>query len=135
MPGRYLPPDHDAGDEATLGGYRAVHGRPPAFDGPDGMPYSVDVASDATGDADRPFGAFLLFLRWRRMGAPGVDAHIESKFIAYAETAEQAERALADMPLTEVKLLLDELVRATGAIEAQRGRRWWDVMRDEAGGA
>lgn len=133
MAGRHLPPDHEAGDEATLGGYRAVHGRPPAFDGPDGMPYSVDVATDATGDPNRPFGAFLLFLRWRRMGTPGVDAHLESAFIAYAGTAELAERELASMPLAEVKALLDDLVRSTGGIEAQ-GRRWWDVMRDETDG-
>jgi hypothetical protein len=130
MPGRHLPPDHAAGDEATLGGYRAVHGRPPAFDGPDGLPYSVDVATDATGDPDRPFGAYLLFLRWRRMGTPGVDAHIESRFLAFAESAERAERVLGDMSLFEVKALLDELVRATGASDARDGRRWWDAMRD-----
>ena len=71
MPGRHLPPDHSRGDERTLGGYAAVHARPPAFEGRDGMSYSVEVLTDATGEAARPYGAYLLFLRWRRIGAPG----------------------------------------------------------------
>ena len=132
MPGRHLPPNPDAGDESTLAGYAAVHGRPAAFDGPDGAPYSVDIATAETGDRDRPIGAFLLFLRWRRMGAPGVEAHIESEFLAYDATAEGARRAVGNLSLHDVKALLDRLVRDRG--EAPR-RAWWDAMREGDGDA
>ena len=37
MPGKHLPPDHDLGDANTIGGYMAVHARPAAFEGRDGM--------------------------------------------------------------------------------------------------
>ena len=72
MSGRFLPPDHSRGDANTIGGYAAVHARPAAFEGSDGMSYSVEIAVDDTGTADQPFGAYLLFLRWRRIGAQGI---------------------------------------------------------------
>jgi hypothetical protein len=128
MPGRHLPPDRDAGDESTLGGYMAVHARPAAFDGPDGLPYSVDLATDDTGDPARPFGAYLLFLRWRRMGEPGIDTYLESGFLTYGETPEAALDALRSMPLHDVKAQLDQVVRGAGG---DTTRKWWDVMRDE----
>jgi hypothetical protein len=132
VPGRHLPPNPYAGDESTLAGYAAVHGRPAAFDGPDGAPYSVDIATADTGDTERPVGAFLLFLRWRRMGAPGVEAHVESEFLAYGATAEGARHAVGSMSLHEVKALLDSLVQERGEVPR---RAWWDAMREEDGGA
>ena len=81
VPGLHLPPDEDAGDESTLGGYAAVHKRPPAFEGIDGLSYSVELCADTTDDPAHPWGAYLLFLRWRRIGAPGIDAHLETDFI------------------------------------------------------
>jgi hypothetical protein len=132
MPGRHLPPDHSAGDESTLGGYMAVHARPAAFDGPDGLPYSVDVIVDTTGDARRPWGGALLFLRWRRLGEPGIDAHLESDFVVFGATEADALDALRSLPLQHVKDTLDALVQPT--LPAS-GRRWWDVMRDEDGTA
>jgi hypothetical protein len=128
MPGRHLPPNRNAGDESTLGGYMAVHARPAAFDGPDGLPYSVDVLVDTTGDPARPFGAYLLFMQWRRMGEPGIDAHLESDFLAYGESENVARDAIGTMPLQRVKGILDELVLAHGGGD---DRRWYDVMRDE----
>ncbi len=129
MPGRHLPPDHSRGDERTLGGYAAVHARPPAFEGRDGMSYSVEVLTDATGEAARPYGAYLLFLRWRRIGASGVEGHLESDFLRWG-ASEAAARAEAEaMPLLEVKAVLDELVRRDYG--GQPTRRWWDAMRAE----
>jgi hypothetical protein len=128
--GRHLPPDHSAGDESTLGGYMAVHARPAAFDGPDGLPYSVDIMVDETGDRSQPFGAYLLFLRWRRMGEPGIDAHLETSFLAYGTTAEVARTSIGAMPLHDVKAHLDALVTKEGG---DTGRKWWDAMRDEGG--
>jgi hypothetical protein len=129
MAGRHLQPDPDAGDVNTIGGYVAVHARPAAFEGSDGMSYSVSIEADATGDADRPFGAYFLFLRWRRMGAQGVEGHLESPFLAYASTADEAKRALGAWSLNEVKATLDALVRE--AASGTTVRRWWDVMREE----
>jgi len=66
MSGRFLPPDHSRGDANTIGGYAAVHSRPAAFEGSDGMSYSVEIVVDETEIVGRPFGAYLLFMRWRR---------------------------------------------------------------------
>jgi hypothetical protein len=106
----------------------AVHGRPAAFDGPDGLPYSVAIMVDDTGDPRTGFGAYLLFLQWRRIGEPGVDAHIETDYLAYGTTMEAARDAAGAMSLHDVKARLDALVNArrTG------GRKWWDAMRDDS---
>ena len=129
MPGRHLPPDHAKGDERTLGGYAAVHARPAAFEGTDGMSYSVEILADATGDPARPWGAYLLFLRWRRLGASGVEGHLESDFLRWGATEAEARAAAGAMPLEEAKAVLDALVRRDYGGEPQR--RWWDVMREE----
>jgi hypothetical protein len=134
MPGRHLPPDHAAGDERTLGGYMAVHGRPAAFEGADGWSYSVDVATDDTPDEPSgPVGAYLLFLRWRRVGEPGVEGHLETRFVAHAATEAEARAAVGRMTLHAVKAELDALLegRATSASPAQPARPWWDAMRGE----
>jgi hypothetical protein len=107
----------------------AVHARPAAFDGPNGLPYSVDVLTDETGDARRPYGAYLLFLQWRRMGEPGIDTHLESDFLAYGDSADAARAAIGAMTLYQVKAALDELVRARGGVAHER--KWYDAMRDE----
>ena len=130
MPGRFLPPDPSLGDETTIGGYMAVHARPAAFEGSDGLSYSVAIETDRSGDVARPFGAYFLFVRWRRIGAQGVDGHAETPFLAHGDTPDAARAALGAMPLGEVKAVLDDLIRqrpATGS------RRWWDVMRDDPG--
>ena len=130
MPGRHLPPDHSKGDESTLGGYMGVHARPAAFEGMDGMPYSVDVLVEETGEPGGPFAAYLLFMRWRRIGEPGVEGHVESDFLTRGATPAEARAALERMPLAEVKAILDRSIagRMRGGAPA---RPWWDAMRDE----
>ena len=133
MPGRWTQPDHSQGDANTIGGYMRVHGRPAAFEGPDGLSYSVAMEADATGDAERPFGAYFLFLRWRRVGAQGVDGHLESDYLAHGRTADEAIAALGARPLGEVRAVLFALVSQLSgdALGDAAGRRWWDAMRDE----
>jgi hypothetical protein len=128
MPGRFLPPDPSRGDESTIGGYMAVHARPAAFEGSDGLSYSVAIEADRTGEADRPWGAYLMFLRWRRLGSQGIEGHLETPFLAHGATAAEARLALGAMPLGEVKAILDDLIRNA---EPATPRRWWDAMRDE----
>ena len=139
MAGMHLPPDHSRGDESTIGGYAAVHARPAAFEGTDGLSYSVELCADraergvagsVTGDSDA-WGGYLLFLRWRRVGEPGVDGHLETDFIVRADTEEQAVAELGRMPLATVKATLDALIRKSDAGVPRR--KWWDVMRDEGG--
>ena len=131
MSGMHHPPDHSRGDESTIGGYAAVHARPASFEGVDGMSYSVELCTDhaARADASDAWGGFLLFLRWRRVGEPGVDGHLETDFIVRADTEEQAIAELGRMPLASVKATLDALIRKSdGGVPR---RKWWDVMREE----
>ena len=128
MAGRFLPPDPSKGDENTIGGYMAVHARPAAFQGSDGLSYSVAIETDRTDDAAKPFGAYFLFVRWRRLGTQGVEGHLESPFLAFGTSRAEAVTALGAMVLDEVKAVLDDLVRANAP---DPPRRWWDVMRDD----
>ena len=129
MSGRFLPPDHSRGDANTIGGYAAVHARPAAFEGSDGMSYSVEIVVDETGEADRPFAAYFMFLRWRRMGAQGIEGHLETDYLAYGATDDAARAAIGELTLDAVKRLLDELIRERTA--SRPSRRWWDAMKDE----
>lgn len=134
-PGQHLPPDHSKGDESTVGGYAAVHARPAALEGRDGMSYTLEILTDSTDEPERQgkFGAYLLFVRWKRVGEQGVAGHLESEFLAWGETAAQAKRAVGALPLAEAQRLLDGLV---GAREGENaGRRWWDVLHDEGSDA
>jgi hypothetical protein len=126
--GKHLPPDHSRGDANTIGGYAAVHARPAAFEGPDGLSYSVELMTDSTGDATRPWGGYLLFMRWARTGDQRVEGHAESEFIAYGATEAEARAALGALDLGEVRAILWDLVRASSKSE----RKWYDVMRDES---
>jgi hypothetical protein len=128
---RFQPADHSKGDANTIGGYMAVHDRPAAFEGSDGFSYSVDLAVDRTGEPERPFGAYFLFLRWRRIGAQGVESHLESDMLAYGRTEAEARQSLGAISLGEVRALLESLLQAG---EGPPQRRWWDAMREEDDG-
>jgi hypothetical protein len=100
--------------EFTLGGYMATHERAAAFTGSDGLPYSVALWIDDTPDARSRYGGALLFVRW----APGGDApdgHLESEYLVWGTTPDEATTRLGAMSLYDVKALLDELIatRAT----------------------
>ena len=133
MPGQHLPADHGRGDANTIGGYAAVHGRPAAFEGPDGLSYSVEIVTAPTGHPERPFGAYLLFVQWARIGAATPSGHVETDFLAEADTEEDARAIVGALGLAEVRSALYAAVseRAHGSPM----RRWWDAMRDEGGGS
>lgn len=109
---RFLPADHEKGDERTIGGYAAVHARPAAFEGRDGSSYSVELLADRTGEAERPWGAFLLFVQWKRFGEQGVHGHLESGFLAWGAHRATALAALGTMDVVEVQRVLDGLILA-----------------------
>ena len=126
--GRFVPPDHSLGDANTIGGYMAVHARPAAFEGRDGISYSVEIETDETGDPARPVGAFFLFLRWRPGSNHGVEGHVESGFLAYGASEAEARAELGRTRLNDVKALLDGLIAER---DAGAARPWYDVMREE----
>ena len=125
--GRHLPPDHSQGDANTIGGYRAVHDRPAAFEGRDGMSYSVELDAAETGESGHPWGAYLLFIRWSR-GDPTPAGHLETEFLVRGTTEAEALARLGAMPLSEVRALLDSLIAERGT---DASRPWWEVMHDE----
>ena len=129
MPGRHIPADHTRGDPNTIGGYMAVHDRPAAFEGSDGVSYSVEICTDETGEGDRPFGAYFLFLRWRRIGEAAVEGHVETEFLAHGMTEDEARARIGSLRLNEVKQVLEAALRARQG--GATPRRWWDAMRDE----
>ena len=127
--GRHLPADHSQGDANTIGGYAAVHARPAAFEGSDGCSYSVELAADETPDDPAgAWGAYLLFVKWRRYGEPGVEGHLETPYLARGSTEAEARARLGATPLGEVKRTLDALIHERRGAEPRR--RWWDVMRE-----
>lgn len=125
MPGRFLPADHTRGDERTIGGYMAVHDRPAAFEGSDGLSYSVAIDAAETGqlEAARRWGGFLLFLRWRRIGEQGVEGHVETDFLAYGDSPEAAITATGALPLADVQRHLERCLHAGDAIRSWRDGR------------
>lgn len=129
---RHIPADHSLGDANTVGGYAAVHARPAAFEGSDGCSYSVEITADETpNDPAGAWGAYLLFIRWRRYGEPGVEGHLETGYLAHGPTEAAARAPVQALPLAAVKAALDALIR--DRLGGEPRRRWWDVMQDEGG--
>jgi hypothetical protein len=128
-PGQHLPPDHSKGNESTVGGYAAVHSRPAALEGRDGFSYTLEILSDATGEKARPFGAYLLFVQWSRMGAQRADGHVESAFLTFGSSAAAVEYELTALPLADAQRILDTLLRDR---DGASGRRWLSVIEDES---
>jgi hypothetical protein len=130
MPGQHLPADHSRGDANTIGGYQAVHGRPAAFEGPDGLSYSAEIMTAPTSHPERAWGAYLLFVQWSRIGATTPSGHVETDFLAEADTEADARAVVASLSLSEVRAALHAAVaqRSPGATT----RRWWDAMHDES---
>jgi hypothetical protein len=124
--GRFIPPDHSKGDPNTIGGYMAVHDRPAAFEGSDGASYSVEIVTDTSGERLRPFAAYLLFVRWGQ-GDPVASGHLETDFLAFAITEEEARKMVGALPLNEVKTKLDGLIK----LRRSELLPWWDSMRNE----
>ena len=125
----YRPPDHSKGDESTIGGYAAVHDRPAAFEGSEGFSYSVELMTEPTNTSDKPWAAFILFVKWARLGAQSPEGHLESDYLVRADSEGDAKRLIGETPLADVKTLLEQLIAARNS--GTPSRRWWDAMRDE----
>ena len=109
-----------------------MHARPAALEGRDGFSYSIEILSDETGEQARPFGAYLMFVQWSRLGAQKVEGHVETDFLAWGASATDAERAAGAMPLAAAQKLLDGLLNAR---DGATTRRWFTAVesKDDAG--
>lgn len=106
----------EAAQDMTLGGYIEKHDRVPAFEGADGMPYTVDIDTEETGDPERPWVAFLIFIRWAATGA-GIMGHLESGDIAHGDSDDAARRAAHELTLYEIKAELDGAMARRAELE------------------
>ncbi len=97
--------------DSTLGGYMDAHDRPPAFEGPDGRAYTAAVFVDESAAEDGRFGASLLFVQWSEVGDRPV-GHLETPYLAFGDTPEQADADIRCLTLDEVKRYLDQAVVA-----------------------
>jgi hypothetical protein len=104
---RLNPIAPEGADEGTLGGYAAVHGRAPAFEGRDGEPYTVAIETEELGDGG--WAAYLVFLRWARSGT-AIMGHLETGDLAEGDTEAEARAGLEALALTRVKEILDERI-------------------------
>jgi len=105
-------PAHEHGrtaDDSTLGGYFRVHDRPPAYDGPDGHPYTVSIEVEKTANLRSPFAGYLVFPRWAQSGV-GIVGHVETPTLVEGTTEDEARRSLGELGLIEVQRLLVEAV-------------------------
>ena len=97
--------------EITLGGYMAKHDRAAAFGGCDGHAYSCAIFSaDEAGPSGR-YGAALLFIRWDPAGEHPV-GHVETEYLTWGASQEEAEERIRNLSLYDVKAILDEAIRA-----------------------
>lgn len=131
---QFLQPDFSKGDVNTVAGYAAVHGRPAAFEGSDGFSYSAEILIDEDRTQREPWGAYLFFVKWTRVGASAPEGHVESDILVRAASEADARTRVGAMPLGDTKRVLDELIaRAAGGAPK---RKWWDAMNaDDSHGA
>lgn len=92
-----------------------MHGRPPAFGGTDGLSYTASTFVDEVPGADGRHGAALLFVRWSPGGERPV-GHVETDYLAFGATRDEALAPVLALTLHEVRAHLDAcLARAQDA--------------------
>lgn len=97
--------------ELTLGGYMAKHERSAAFGGIDGHAYScAPYLADQSDELGR-YGAALRFVRWDPAGGQPV-GHVETGYLAFGASPDEAQRRLGALSLFDVKAALDDAIRA-----------------------
>jgi hypothetical protein len=103
--------DAERPQDGTLGGYLQVHNRPPAYDGPDGHPYTVSIEVERTGNLVTPYLGYLVFPRWAQTGV-GIVGHVETPPLVECKSQAEAEERLGTLTLLEVQEFLEAAVAA-----------------------
>lgn len=117
MEDRLNPNTPEGVDDTTLGGYPAVHGRAPAFEGADGQPYTAAVEAEQAEDG-AGWVAYLVFIRWAQTGS-AVMGHLETGDLARGADEAAARAALEAFPLARVREILDETIARKQREEAE----------------
>ena len=104
---RDTPAPGTTADDSTLGGYFDVHDRPPAYEGPDGHPYTVSREVEKTSNLRAPFSGYLVFPRWATTGV-GIVGHVETPTLCECTSSDEALQWLGELSLLEVQRLLAE---------------------------
>jgi hypothetical protein len=65
-------------------------------------------------------------VHWRH-GDPVASGHLESEFLAFSDSEEEARAAVGSLLLNDVKQRLDALIKSKSAESIP----WWEVMRRE----
>jgi hypothetical protein len=65
-------------------------------------------------------------VRWRQ-GDPVASGHLETEFIAYGNTEDEARALVGALSLSEVRSRLDALIKTKSGDAVP----WWDAMRNE----
>ena len=68
-------------------------------------------------------------MKWARLGAQSPEGHLESEYLVRGASEAEVRRAIGEMPLEDVKALLEQLIAERHG--AAPTRRWWDAMRDD----
>lgn len=107
------PPLEPSPEDGTLGGYMRMHDRPPAYEGPDGHPYTVSVEVEKTPNLKTPYSGYLVFPRWAQNGV-GIVGHVETPTLAEGTSREAVVEVLGGRSLQDVQDLLFEAIRERG---------------------
>lgn len=110
MEDRLNPIPPEGADESTLGGYAAIHGRSPAFEGADGMPYTVAIETEASEDEEGSWVGYVVFVRWAA-NSTAIMGHLESDDLGRGATEHEAREAVGRISLSDAKSLLDQLIQ------------------------
>ena len=109
-------------DESTLGGYPAVHGRAPGFEGIDGSAYTVAIETERSEAGDGTWVVYLVFLRWAE-GGTAIMGHLETEDVASAPSEREAREAAEALSLARVKVILDQTIERKQRWEAESPSR------------
>ena len=93
-------------DDHTLGGYTAVHGRAPGFEGADGCAYTAAVETEPADDDDDAWVGYIVFVRWAAEGS-AIMGHVETGDLTRGASREEARAGVDALPLARVKEELD----------------------------
>lgn len=115
---RLNPVTREGIDEGTLGGYPAVHGRAPGFEGSDGHPYTVAIESESADDGSGHWVAYLVFVRWAS-GGSAIMGHLESDDLVRGPTQAAVLGEIEGYPLDRVKEVLEELIATRQELERE----------------
>lgn len=107
-------------DDTTLGGYPAVHGRAPAFEGADGQPYTAGIEVDSSDDPAAPWAAYLVFIRWAATGS-AIMGHLETDDLVRGGSEAEVREAAGRLPLARVRAILDETIARKQREDAEGG--------------